>query len=78
MSPNNGKQNGNGHSNGHNNGNGNGYQRPSDFTSPWTFAFQSSPVHTNSDYSNGKPHHDDTQLPTLQALTDIYDPTQRL
>jgi hypothetical protein len=45
--------------------------------SPWTDCYQSNPVHSNGDYATSDPRQDESQSPTWEALTNIYDPTTR-
>ena len=44
--------------------------------SPWTEAFQTSPLHQAGNYDT-QPAQDDAQAPTWHALSAIYDPTER-
>lgn len=44
--------------------------------SPWTEAFQASPLHQDGNYE-AQPAQDDAQAPTWHALSAIYDPTER-
>ena len=54
------------------------YQHQSQMTeqSPWTEAFQQSPLHQAGSYDE-QPAHDDSLEPTWRALSAIYDPTER-
>ncbi len=51
--------------------------------SPWTDAYQTNPLHLNGTYSNQDnhhtttPHEDESQSPTHEALSNIYDVDER-
>lgn len=49
-----------------------GHDRMGDYTSPWTECFQH-----NADSNFSTPSFDDSQLPTHDALSDIYGLTRR-
>ena len=48
-----------------------------DTNSPWTECFQTNPVHREGYYDNESPEKDEATSPTWQALSAIYDATER-
>ena len=52
-------------------------QAAADTFSPWTEAFQTNPLHREGSYDRPRFTTNDAQAPTQQALSAIYDPSER-